>query len=137
MPLAVYREHHLLVLDVNGLLCEAIQLKSRKLWHPLDPPHRCGNKLVSLCLNSQQFLELCSSKFDIAIWSLTILPNFKPMVDLLLRGLLRFKPIFVLGVEKCLNTCIPHLSNKDQSLHYHKSGVQFTSLNHYGTLKVK
>jgi hypothetical protein len=38
------------------------------------------------------------------------------MVDLLLRGFLGFKPIFVWGVEKCLDTCIPHLSNKDWSL---------------------
>ncbi len=112
----MHRERHLQVLDVNGLLCETIHVNSRKLWHPLEPPHRCGNKLVSLCLNSQQFLELCRSKFDIAIWSSTILPNFKPMVDLLLKGLLAFKPIFVRGVEKCQKTCIPHPSNKDHSL---------------------
>jgi hypothetical protein len=67
MPLAMHRECHLLVLDVNGLLCEAIHVKSRKLWHPLVPPQRCGNKLISLCLNAQQFLELCSNKFGIGI----------------------------------------------------------------------
>jgi hypothetical protein len=38
------------------------------------------------------------------------------MVDLLLGGLLKLKPIFVWGVDKCLDTCIPHLSNKDLSL---------------------
>jgi hypothetical protein len=88
MPQAMHREHHLLVLDVNGLLCEAIHVKFGKLWHPLVPPQRCGNKLVSLCSNSQQFLEMCNNKFDIGIWSSTILHNLKPMFDLLLRGLL-------------------------------------------------
>ncbi len=48
----------------------------------------------------------------LAIWSSTILP-LKPMVDLLLGGLLGFKLVFLWGVEKCLNTCIPHLTNKE------------------------
>ncbi len=52
----------------------------------------------------------------IGIWSSTILSNLKPMVDLLLGGLLKLKPMFIWGVEKCLDTCIPHPSNKDLSL---------------------
>jgi hypothetical protein len=106
MPLIMHKEHHLLVLDVNGLLCEAIHVKFGKLWHPLVLPQKCGNKFVSLCHDSQQFLELCNNKFDIGIWSSTTLPNLKPMVDLLLRGLLVLKHVFVWGVEKCLDTSI-------------------------------
>jgi hypothetical protein len=30
-----------------------------------------------------------------------------------------------------------HLLHQTTSSHYYKNGVQFTSLNHYGTLKVK
>jgi hypothetical protein len=35
------------------------------------------------------------------------------LVDLLLGGLLGLKLVFVSGVEKCLNTCIPHPTNKN------------------------
>jgi hypothetical protein len=38
MPLVMHRECHLLVLDVTGLLCEAIYVKSGKLWHALVLP---------------------------------------------------------------------------------------------------
>lgn len=38
MPLVMHRECHLLVLDVNGLLCETIHVKFGKLWHPLVLP---------------------------------------------------------------------------------------------------
>jgi hypothetical protein len=38
MPLAMHKERQLLVIDVNGLLCETSHVKSKKLWHPLIPP---------------------------------------------------------------------------------------------------
>jgi len=57
---------HLLVLDVNGLLCEASHLKSHEnKWKLIVRVIRCGNKFVSFQPNCCKFLELCSSRFDI------------------------------------------------------------------------
>ncbi len=44
----INRVQYLLVLNVNGLLCQAMHVKSRKEWKPLVRVVRCGNvKFVS------------------------------------------------------------------------------------------
>ncbi len=37
MNMIVDKAHHLLVLNVNGLLCEATHVKSSRKWKPLVP----------------------------------------------------------------------------------------------------
>jgi hypothetical protein len=74
----------LLVLDVNGLLCEVAHLRSGKRWKPLIPIVRCGNKRVNVQPNCHEFLELCNSMFNIAIWSSLTQHNLQPMVQFLL-----------------------------------------------------
>jgi hypothetical protein len=61
MNMVVDKARHLLVLYVNGLLCEVAHVKSNKKWKPLVPLVRCGNKLISPWPYSREFLELCSS----------------------------------------------------------------------------
>ncbi len=109
--LAINKTKHLLVLDVNGLLCEARYLKSTKIWKPLIPTIWCGNKFVSPRTHSQQFLELCGNHFDIGIWSSTTLANLRPMVDFLLGGQFRAKPLILWGFNKCLDTHLSHPQN--------------------------
>jgi hypothetical protein len=84
MNMVVDKVCHLLVLDVNGLLCGTTHVKFSKKWKPLVPPMRCGNKLISPQPQSWEFLELCNSRFEIGIWSSTMQPNLKPMVQFLL-----------------------------------------------------
>jgi hypothetical protein len=55
------------VLDVNGLLCQAMHVKSRKEWKPLLEEVRCGNKFVSPQTGYCEFLEMCGFIFDIGI----------------------------------------------------------------------
>ncbi len=55
----VDRAHYLLILDVNGLLCDAVHIKATKGWKPLVNLVKCGNKLVSPWPNLFQFLQLC------------------------------------------------------------------------------
>jgi hypothetical protein len=83
-----------LVIDINGLLCDAKHVKFAKGWNPLESTYWCENKLVSLGLDMFDFLHLCSQIFDIMIWSQTTLPNLVPIIQYLLKveGL---KPIFV------------------------------------------
>jgi hypothetical protein len=45
--LAINKTKHLLILDVNGLLCEAHYLNSMNIWKPLIPTTWCGNKFIS------------------------------------------------------------------------------------------
>jgi hypothetical protein len=67
--LVIDTERLLLVLDVNGLLCEATHLRSGKRWKPLISTIKCGNKCVNVQPNCHELLELCNSMFDNAIWS--------------------------------------------------------------------
>jgi hypothetical protein len=71
---------YLLVLDVNEVLCDAKHLKCVKRWGPLVLAQQCGNKLVSPHPGVDEFLCMCSTKFDIEIWSSTTLPNLVPLV---------------------------------------------------------
>jgi hypothetical protein len=50
------RACYLLILDVNGLLCDAVQIKVAKGWKLLINLVKCGNKLVSPQPNLFQFL---------------------------------------------------------------------------------
>lgn len=109
--LVIDMERLLLVLNVNGLLCEAIHLRSSKRWKPLILPIRCGNKRVSVQPNCHEFLELCNSMFDNAIWSSLTQHNLQPMVQFLLGLQSGLNPLFVWGVENCLETNIPHSLN--------------------------
>jgi hypothetical protein len=43
----VDRACYLLILDVNGLLCDVVHIKATKGWKPLVNLMKCGNKLVS------------------------------------------------------------------------------------------
>jgi hypothetical protein len=72
---------------------------------------RYGNKFVSLPPNYHKFIELCSSRFDIAIWSTTIQENLQPMVQFLLGENSGVYLVFVWGVKKWLETNILHPKN--------------------------
>jgi hypothetical protein len=56
---------YLLMLDVNGLLCQAMHVTFREEWKPLLEAMRCGNKFVSPQLGYCEFLEMCGFRFDI------------------------------------------------------------------------
>ncbi len=58
---------HLLVLDVNDLLCQVAHVKFENKWKPQIHAMKCANKLVSPRPNHHQFLELCLSQFDIGM----------------------------------------------------------------------
>ncbi len=72
---------------------------------------KCGNTFVSFSPNYFNLLELCSSRFDIAIWSTTIQKNLQPMVQFLLGDDSGVHLVFVWGAKKCLETNIPHPKN--------------------------
>ncbi len=94
---------YLLVLDVNRLLCVAKHLKTTYIssWKPLVYLQRCGNKLVNTCPNCLEFLKLCSSWFDIRIWSSTTKPHLIPKVQFLIGHESTIKHVFVWGSEQC------------------------------------
>lgn len=96
--MVINRVWYLLVLNVNGLLCQAMHVKSGKEWKPLVGAVRCGNKIVNPRAGYCEFLEMCGSRFDNGIWSSTTQPNFTPMVQILLDKLLGVKPMFY-GVQ--------------------------------------
>ncbi len=83
-------------------------MKLWKNWKLLIHAIKCKNKLVSPWPKFGEFLELCNSKFDIGIWSLTTHYNLLPIIDFLLQGRLGVKPLFVWGAKKCLETSICH-----------------------------
>jgi hypothetical protein len=97
--MVINRVWHLLVLNVNGLLCQAMHVKYRKEWKPLVGVVRCGNKFVSPRASYCEFLEMCDSRFDNGIWFSTTQPNLTPMVQILLDEVLGVKPMFY-GVQK-------------------------------------
>jgi hypothetical protein len=100
-----------LVLNMNGLLCETSHLKYvQNKQKPIVLAMRCGNKFVSVLPNCCKFLELCSSRFDIAIWSITYQKTLQPIVPFLL-GEKSVHLVFVWGARKCLETNIPHPKN--------------------------
>ncbi len=45
--LVVGKKQHLLMLNVNGMLCETTHLRSSEKWNSIIPPMWYGNKLVS------------------------------------------------------------------------------------------
>ncbi len=59
---------YLLVLDVNGLLCDAKHVKYLARWRPLIFIQRCDNKWVSPCPHVFEFLQHCSQVFNIGIY---------------------------------------------------------------------
>lgn len=97
--LAINMTRHLLVLDVNGLLCETCYLKSMKIWKPLIPTISCGNKFINPWTHFQKSLELCGSHIDTSIWSTTF-ANLRPMVDFLLGGWFKVKTLVSVGFQK-------------------------------------
>ncbi len=117
-----------LVLDVNGLFCQVVHLKSDKEWKPLIPPLWCGNKMVSPRPKYYQFLSLCFSWFDITFWSSTIRPNMFPMVELILGEGLDIQPIFVWGNETCEQTQIFNSLNPNRMLVFKKMNRVFSNI---------
>ncbi len=67
----------------------------------------CKSTTWSYC----EFLEICGSRFDIAIWSSTTQHNLASIVQFLLDGVLGVKPMFIWGVEKCFESSIAHPLN--------------------------
>jgi hypothetical protein len=97
------------------LLCDAKHLKSRKIWGPLVPAKQCENKLISPTFGCWWVLCMCSTKFDIGIWSST-LPNLVPMVQHLFVRVEGLNTLFVWGNEKCECTHIKHPLNRNYDL---------------------
>jgi hypothetical protein len=107
----IIRVHYHLILDVNGLLCIVVHLKSDEWWQPLVPLLRCGNKLVTLWPNCHKFLKLCCSRFDVGIWYTITKLNIIPIVKFIIREKLKVNIVFVWGSEKCKNIRICYLLN--------------------------
>ncbi len=103
-PFPMILVQYLIILDINGLFCFAI--------HVLN-----DNKMVAPHPNYYQFLQLCSTWFDIGIRSLIIMPNFIPILKLLLgeEGC-DIKHVFIWGAKKCEQIEVPHPLNPKQPL---------------------
>jgi hypothetical protein len=108
--------HYMLVSDINGLLCDAQHVLIPKSWKLLFVPVWCGYKMVSPGLGYYEFLTLCSSRFNIGIWSSTTKPNLILMVDLLLGERSEIKLVFVCGNEKCDRILVCHPNNNSRAL---------------------
>jgi hypothetical protein len=114
--LVIHSLCYLLVLDVNGLLCDAKHVKYSTRWRPLIHLERCGNKIISPRPHVFEFLQHCSQKFDIGIWSSTIRLNLVPMVEYLFWKVEGLKLMFLWGDEKCEHTHICHPLNVNREL---------------------
>ncbi len=89
-----------LILDVNGLLCIVVHLKSDEWWQPLVPLVRCGNKLVTLWPSCHEFLKLCYSRFDVGIWYTTTKLNIIPIVKFYNKGKIEVEYCVCMGEWK-------------------------------------
>lgn len=86
-PSATERQKHILILDLNGLLCES-RLRTREHLEPT----------VTSRPGCQEFLDRCLQIFDVGVWSSMSLSNVLPVVKALFRGK---QPKMVLHQDYC------------------------------------
>merc|ERR1712194_901462 len=95
----------LLVLDINGLLVHRI-FNADPLTNPCAPDSVAGEFTLFLRPHVRDFIQWCSARFVIVIWSTVQAKNISPLVELVFGDLP--PPAAILDQSHCSETGLRH-----------------------------
>ncbi|EXB89649.1 Uncharacterized FCP1-like domain-containing protein [Morus notabilis] len=107
----------LLVLDVNGLLCQKIfRYDKAKLPNSSSVPViECGSFLVYKRPYCDEFMNFCLERFEVGIWSTAREGNLNSVLDCIMEGL-KSKLLFVWDQSHCTSSGFYTLEKKGKPI---------------------